>query len=559
MKPTLQLNARGLLQQVRGHAAAVGLLSGASSLLMLVPTLYLLQVFDRVLVGRSEVTLLALSLMALSLLVLLALAERGRTRALVGLSTRLDAWLSPAAWQAKLSLQQRQPSAEPSRALADVTELRQFLSGPGMLAFLDLPWSLLFAGALFLLHPLLGWTSLAFMALQLGLVVWGHRRSVALAQAHAAEVGQAQARLHTQLRAAESVQAMGLLPALRQRWQHQQQSLRERQAATLAREGALAAGSKWLRYAQQSLSLAVGAWLVIQGELTASAMIAGNVLMARALAPIDALAGGWRGLLGARSAFQRLATLLAEPAPQALDELAAGRAGGVNITLREAVVGVPGGEAAGMASGRAILQGTSLELRAGTVSVLTGASGCGKTTLARVLLGIWPLQAGELLWDGKPMNAQAFSRVGPRVGYVPQDLALFDGTLAENIARMQAVDAEAVIAAARAVGLHETLLRFPKGYDTPIGEAGHLLSAGQRQRLALARAVYGGPGLLVLDEPDAHLDEAGEQALLATLGTLKAQGRTVLIISHRPNILRQADLLLVMQDGRVETRAPAPC
>ena len=302
-----------------------------------------------------------------------------------------------------------------------------------------------------------------------------------------------------------------------------------------------------MRYSQPPLALGTAALLVIDGQLSPGGMIAANVLMTRALAPIDMMVGTWRSFIGARSAFERLEVLLRDyPARDpALSRVAPKGA----LTLRNVVASAPGRKTP-------ILKGVSTAVEAGTVTVVLGPSGSGKSTLARTMVGIWPDVSGEVLLDGLPIDGWDRTELGPYLGYLPQDIELFEGTIAENIARFGEVESEKVIAAARSAGLHEMILRFPKGYDTPIGEAGGLLSGGQRQRIGLARAVYGDPVLVVLDEPNANLDDVGEQALVRTVQGLKAAGRTVFLITHRPGILAVADRILILRDGLVQADGP---
>ena len=301
--------------------------------------------------------------------------------------------------------------------------------------------------------------------------------------------------------------------------------------------------SKFIRYTQQSLSLGAGALLVIDGQLSAGAMIAANVLMGRALAPIDQLAGTWRSFITTRSAFERLEALLGNhPERDAALTRVAPRGA---LTLSKVYATATGRK-------EPILKDINLTVPAGTVTAVIGPSGSGKSTLARVMIGIWPQVSGEVLLDELPMASWNRVDLGPHLGYLPQDIELFEGTIAENIARFRELDSEKVIEAARCAGLHDMILRFPKGYDTPIGEAGNLLSGGQRQRIGLARAVYGDPVLIILDEPNANLDDAGEAALARTVEDLKGKGRTVFLITHRPGAIAAADRLVLLRDGQIQ-------
>ena len=531
----------------RREFMVAGLFSLVVNLLLLSPTLYMLQVYDRVLVSRSEMTLLAVSLLTLFLFAVMAFAEWSRSRLLVRAGVRLDAVLGTRVFNASFEANLSQSGAPVQRAFSDLAEIRQFLTGNGIFAFFDAPWTPIYIAVLFFLHPLLGWVAIVFALVQAALAWLGHRRTVAPTEAAAKAQSEVNQFLQHKLRNAEVVEAMGMLAGLRQRWQ-------QRHTASMALHGAaqglthrITATSKWVRYCQQSLALGAGALLVIDGQLSPGAMIAANVLMTRALAPIDLMVSSWRSFLGARSAFDRLEQLLAlhperDPALTRVPPRG-------SVCLRQVQASAPG-------RSRPILQDVSLQAEPGSVTVVLGPSGSGKSTLARVLVGIWPDVSGEVLLDERLLDGWSRTELGPHLGYLPQDIELFDGTIAENIARFAQVDSGQVIAAAQSAGLHEMILRLPKGYDTPIGEAGGMLSGGQRQRIALARAIYGEPALIVLDEPNANLDDVGEAALNQAVRELKAKGKTVFLITHRPGAVQLADQLLVLQEGRVVMQGP---
>ena len=525
----------------------VGLFSMVANLLMLAPTLYMLQVYDRVLVSRSELTLIFVSLITLFLFGVMAFSEWARSRLLVRIGVRLDAALGTRVFNASFEANLSRSGAAAQRSFQDLIELRQFVTGNGTLAFFDVPWMPVYLAVLFFLHPFLGWVALAFTLVQLALAWFGHRNTVAPADA-ASKAGQAaNLFLQTKLRNTEVVESMGMLGGLQKRWAERHAHYMEQQGASQALSHRISAISKWVRYCQQSFALAAGALLVIDGQLTAGAMIAANVLMGRALAPIDQLVGTWRGFLSARNAFERLESLL-EAHPERDPALTRAAPRGA-LRLQQVVASAPGRK-------EPILKGVDLQADVGTVTVVLGPSGSGKSTLARVLMGIWPDVRGEVLLDERPLSGWDRAELGPHVGYLPQDVEMFDGTIAENIARFSDVDSEKVIAAARSAGLHEMILRFPKGYDTPMGEAGGLLSGGQRQRVGLARALYGNPAVIVLDEPNANLDDAGEAALMQAVREFKAKGRTIFLITHRPGAIAVADQLVVLQDGRVQAQGP---
>ena len=531
----------------RREFLVVGVFSMVANVLMLSPTLYMLQVYDRVMVSRSELTLLAMSLITLFLFCVMAFAEWMRSRVLVRSGVRLDAMLGTRVFNASFEANLAPSGVSPARSFGDLIQIRQFLTGNGILAFFDTPWTPVYMAVLFILHPMLGWLALFFAAVQGALAWFGHRSTVAPAEEASKASSEASMYLQGKLRNAEVLEPMGMVHNLRPRWaqRHDQAQLLQGRAQALTHR--ITAWSKFIRYAQQSLALGAGALLVIDGQLSPGGMIAANVLMTRALAPIDMLVGTWRGFIGARGAFGRLEALLAAHPERdpALSRVAPQGA----ITLREVVAVAPG-------RAEPILKGVNVAVAPGTVTVVLGPSGSGKSTLARCMVGIWPGVSGEVLLDGLPISGWDRNELGPYLGYLPQDIELFEGSIAENIARFGEVSSEKVIAAARSAGLHEMILRFPKGYDTPIGEAGNLLSGGQRQRIGLARAVYGDPVLVVLDEPNANLDDVGEAALVRTVQELKAKGRTVFLITHRPGIVAVADRLLILRNGMVQTEGP---
>lgn len=536
-----------VLWTFRREFIMVGVFSMVANVLMLTPTLYMLQVYDRVLLSRSELTLLAMSLITLFLFVVMAFAEWMRSRVLVRSGVRLDEALGSRVFNASFDAYLNQSSTGPARAFGDLIQIRQFLTGNGIFAFFDVPWAPIYIAVLFFMHPFLGWLSICFALVQLALAWFGHRHTVAPAEAASKAASEAGGYLQSKLRNAEVLESMGMVHNLRPHWQERHEGALALQSSSQSLAHRIMAWSKFIRYSQQSLALGAGALLVIDGQLSPGGMIASNILIARALAPIDMVVGTWRAFIGARSAFVRLEALLSEhPARDpALRRVAPQGA----LTLRDVVATAPGRK-------EPILQRVSLAVQPGTVTVVLGPSGSGKSTLARTMVGIWPDVAGEVLLDGLPIDGWDRTELGPYLGYLPQDVELFEGTIAENIARFGEVQSEKVIAAARSAGLHEMILRFPKGYDTPIGEAGGLLSGGQRQRIGLARAVYGDPVLVVLDEPNANLDDVGELALVRSVQGLKAAGRTVVLITHRPGILAVADRLLVLRDGRVQADGP---
>ena len=531
-----------VLWAFRREFIVVGVFSMVANVLMLTPTLYMLQVFDRVMLSQSRMTLMTVTIVMMFLLAVMSFSEWSRSRLLIRAGVRLDGLINTRIFNASFDAYLSQSGANPGRAFADLTELRQFLTGQGIFAFFDTPWTPIYIAVLFLMHPWLGFLAIIFALVQGALAWFGHRRTVAPAVEAMEAQSEAGAYLHGKLRNAEVLQSMGMVNNLRPHWSARHDKALARSSTAQALGQRIVAWSKFIRYTQQSLALGAGALLVIDGQLTPGAMIASNVLMTRALAPIDMLVSSLRGFIGARAAFDRLETLLRDHPERDAGLTRVPPTGA--LTLRDVVATAPGREAP-------ILRDVSIDTPAGLVTVVIGPSGSGKSTLARVMVGIWPNVSGEVLLDGRPIQGWDRTELGPHLGYLPQDIELFDGTIAENIARFSEVDSGKVIAAATSAGLHQMILRFPQGYDTPIGEAGGLLSGGQRQRIGLARALYGNPSLLVLDEPNANLDDAGDAALLKAVRELKAAGKTVFLITHRPGVLAVADRVLVLRDGQV--------
>ncbi|MBK6361600.1 MAG: type I secretion system permease/ATPase [Comamonadaceae bacterium] len=535
------------LWSFRHEFLVVGLFSLIANVLMLVPTVYMLQVYDRVMVSTSQLTLLVVSLITLFLLGVLAFSEWARSRLLIRISVRLEDMLSTRVFNASFESYLNEARAHPAGALGDLLQVRQFLTGQGVFAFFDAPWTPVYIGVLFLIHPWLGVLAIAFALVQAALGWFGQRHIHAPSEVASESLNKAQSFLYSKLRNAEVVEAMGMTGNLLRRWEARYAAYMQKNGIATATQTRIVGWSKFVRYSQQSLALGMGALLVIDGQLTVGAMIASNVLMIRALTPIDQMVSAWRNYAGVRAAFLRLERLL-EDYPE--------RDAALKRTAPLGEMQVRNLNAGARGRTEPILKNINAVFSPGTVTAVLGPSGSGKSTLSRVLVGIWPDIHGEVLLDGRPIKDWDRDELGPYIGYLPQDIELFEGTIAENIARFGEIDSEKVIAAARCTGLHEMILRFPYGYDTPVGESGGLLSGGQRQRIALARAVYGNPLMIVLDEPNANLDDAGEDALMKAVHALKNSGKTIVLVTHRPSALSMADRLLVLREGRVEAFGP---
>ncbi len=536
-----------VLWGLRREFAVVGVFSMVVNLLMLTPTIYMLQVYDRVMVSQSHLTLLVVSLICLFLFGVMAFSEWARSILLVRTGVKLDQLLSHRVFKGTFLAYLNPSDSSPAKAFNDLTAMRQFLTGNGVFAFFDSPWVPIYVAVLFLLHPWLGVLALLFAVVQ-GAIAWfGHSLSKEAQLISSRAQTETQGFLGSKLRNVDVLVSMGMLEGLYRRWRDKQLKALLLAGDAQSKTGALTALSKFVRYVQQSLSLGAGAWLVVVGEISPGAMIAANVLMTRALAPIDLLVSTWPSFLTTKDAFERLRTLLQLSAPGRTDVMKNRPVG--QLTLEKVTVRVPGRD-------KPVLDGVSFVALPGTVTVVLGPSGSGKSTLARAMMGIGQMPAGQVLLDGRAITDWTRESLGPYVGYLPQDIELFDGTVAENIARIGEVDSQAVIAAAEAAGLHQMILRFPKGYDTPMGQAGAFLSGGQRQRIGLARALYGEPSLVVLDEPNANLDDEGEKALLNAMLLLKSKGANVILISHRPGVLAVADRVVILQDGQLVASGP---
>ncbi|MBV6367906.1 type I secretion system permease/ATPase, partial [Pseudomonas aeruginosa] len=461
----------------RSALRSVAAFSGVINLLMLVPSLYMLQVYDRVLSSANEVTLLMLTLMALGVFVFMGALEALRSFVLVRVSERFDGQLHGRIYAAAFERNLRAGGQEASQALHDLTTLRQFITGQALFAFFDAPWFPVYLLVIFLFDPWLGLLSLVG-ALALMALAWFNERATRAPLAKAGELSIKSGQLASNnLRNAEVIEAMGMLGSMRGRWERLHQAFLDQQSLASERAARINALSKYLRIALQSLVLGLGAWLAVEGRITPGMMIAGSILMGRALGPIDQLIGVWKQWGAARDAYRRLSGLLDEfPARERRMELPEPRG---HLLLESLDAAPPGSEAR-------TLRGLTLAIPAGSVVGVIGPSGSGKSSLARVVLGIWPTLHGSVRLDGAEIRQYERETLGPRIGYLPQDIELFAGTVAENIARFGEVQADKVVEAARLAGVHELVLRLPQGYDTVLGVGGAGLSGGQRQRIALA-------------------------------------------------------------------------
>lgn len=526
---------------------AVATFSLFINLLLLVPAIFMLQVFDRVLASRSTETLLVLGVgVAVALLFMMAL-EFVRTRLLTLVGIAFDKFYGPVVMEAQLARAALYGGADYTHGMHDVAMLRQFFSGIGIMALFDSPWTLAYLGVIFLFHPLLG-TVAVLGAAALLMLTWVHER---LARGPVVKMQFASRRalraFEAGMRNAEVISAMGMSRNFTGRWARLDAELLAHHESAGNIAGYVGGVGKFVRQGLQALMLALAAWLVIRQEVTAGVMIAATIIFGRALQPVELVIASWRSLLETRAAYGRIADVLRESgAPIDATELPV-PAGEFRV---EEIWFAPRGR------GKPVLHGVTFDLAAGESLAVLGPSASGKSTLARLLIGIWKPTTGVIRLDGADVSAWPRSRLGTYVGYLPQGVELFEGTVSENIARLGAVDSQAVIEAASRAGAHEMILRLPQGYDTPISEGGANLSGGQRQRVALARALFGDPRVVVLDEPDANLDAEGEAALLRTIQQLKRGGITQVIVSHRPSVVSAVDKVLVLGEGIVRYFGP---
>jgi PrtD family type I secretion system ABC transporter len=532
------------LYPLLAHAA---LFSLVVNVLLVVPSLFSLQVFDRVLTSRSQETLtLLLALTAFSLAVIMVL-EAARSRLLAAASVSLDRALGTRILSGLLEQAAHSRGAEFDHGMRDVATLRGFLSGPGVCSLFDAPWLPVFLIVIFLLHPLLGSLALAG-ATSLIVIAWLNERlmrgAIEQAMTHGRRAGRF---VDSSLRNAEAVRGLGMTGTVAQRWTQLNEATLASQQSTSRVAARFTAASRMLRQVLQIVMMAAAAYLAIHQEITPGTMIAASLLLSRAFQPVEAIIGGWRSLVEARAAYRHLDQLLRAHTRQAAATELPAPSGAVS--LERVVFGIGYGA-------RPIIAGVSLDIAAGDSIALIGPSASGKSSLARLLVGVWNPVSGTVRLDGADLRQWPRDRLGLYVGYLPQDVELFAGTIAENIARLGDVDSERVIDAARLAHAHEMILRLPGGYDTVIGEGGAGLSAGQCQRIGLARALYGEPKLVVLDEPNANLDAEGEAALARTTATLKQAGVTQVLVTHRPSLAQHVDKVLVLQEGQVQMFGP---
>ncbi len=528
------------LNDFKGAFRTVGIFSAIINLMLLVPSLYMLQVYDRVLASRNETTLLMLTLMVLVAFFFMSALEFVRSFVLIRVGAQLDMKLNKRIYTAAFEQNLKKAGGNAGQSLQDLTTLRQFLTGNALFAFFDAPWFPVYLAVIFLFNSSLGVFALCGTIV---LIVLAYVNEVVSKKplAEASSMAIAAGNLATNnLRNAEVIEAMGMLPNLMSRWFKLHGRFLQLQAEASEKAGIIGAGTKFVRVSLQSLVLGFGALLVLDGKITGGMMIVSSILMGRTLSPVEQLIGIWKTWSSTRSAYKRLNELLAANPPRQSGMSLPKPLGHISV---EAVTAAPPG------STIAVIKNLSFAIVPGDVLGIIGPSGAGKSTLARLLVGVWPSAMGKVRLDSADVYLWNKDELGPHIGYLPQDIELFAGTVSENIARFGEVDPEKVISAAKRTGVHEMILQFPQGYDTPLGDGGAGLSGGQKQRIGLARAMYDDPSLLVLDEPNSNLDEVGEQALVAAIVDFRKRGKTLVLITHRTSAIGVTNKLLVLQGG----------
>jgi ATP-binding cassette, subfamily C, bacterial exporter for protease/lipase len=527
---------------------SIGAFSGCVNLFMLVPAIYMMQVYDRVLASRNDFTLVMLSLIALGLFAIISALEFVRSMVVIRVGAKIDAFLNQRIYTAAFEQNLKSAGINAGQALSDLNTIRQFVTGSGMFAFFDAPWFPLYLAVLFILNPVLGLFALVSTSVLIALA-WINElvSSAALNEANSVAV-QSTTMATNNLRNAEVIEAMGMLPNMRERWFSLHSKFLQLQAQASKKAATITAITKFVKISVQSLILGLAAYLVIKNQLTAGAMIAATVLMGRALGPVEQIIGVWRQWRGVLSAYHRLNELLQN------NPL---RKQAMSLPIPQGAVKFEQVSAAPPGSKQLVLKNINFELAAGEVMGLIGPSGSGKSTLARLLVGIWPASIGTVRLDNADVYQWNKDELGPHIGFLPQDIELFSGTIAENISRFGKIDSDKVIAAAKLAGVHDLILHMPEGYETQIGDSGAGLSGGQKQRIGMARALYGDPAMIVLDEPNSNLDDMGELALAKTLVELRERKKTIVIISHRPSIIRVTQKIMLLQNGAVIAFGPS--
>lgn len=536
------------LKSCSRYFAFAAMFSAGINLLFLAPSIFMLQLYDRVLSSSSLATLFMLLAAVLLALSTLGVLDDVRARILIRAGIRLDTMLAPRVLSALIERGVHPGGAQHGQAMRDLDNFRQFVTGPGVHAVFDAPWMPFYIMVTFMLNPILGVVAVGGAVLLVCLAIANELGTRAgLKTANQAAV-KSYSTTESTLRNAEVIQAMGMQPGLMARWSRDRATVLGYQALSSDRSAFFQAAIKFSRMVLQVVMLSAGAWLVIERVITPGAMFASSIIMGRALMPIEQIVGAWRQFAAARESYNRVRDLLAAQPPRDVNKTTLPKPTGA-LSIERLYYALAGHE-------KPILKGLTFAIKPGEAVGIVGPSAAGKSTLARLLVGVWKPSAGTVRLDGADVYTWDRADFGRYIGYLPQDIELFDGTVRDNIARFTDCETEEVITAAKRAGVHDFVLHLPHGYDTNIGEAGATLSGGMRQRVGLARALFGSPRLLILDEPNSNLDSDGEQALMVALNEMKAGGTTIIIIAHRPSILGAVDRLMVLRDGSIELFGP---
>ena len=536
-----------IVASFKSSVKTIALFSAVINMLMLVPSLYMLQVYDRVLASQNEMTLLLITIMVVIAFIIMAALEFVRSFVLIRVGSQLDMKLNRRIYTAAFEQNLKQAGGNAGQALQDLTAVRQFLSGNSLFAFFDAPWFPIYLLIIFLVHPSLGIFAICGTIVHIGLAFWNESATKApLIEASTMAVSASNLATNN-LRNADVIEAMGMLPNFTNRWFSLHARFLNLQVMASEKASLISAVTKFVRIALQSLILGFAALLVLDGKITGGMMIVCTILMGRVLNPVEQVLGVWRSWNSTKNAYQRLSDLL-EANPVRTSSMSLPKP--IGILSVEAITVFP------PSTNISVLNNLTFTISPGDVLGVIGSSGAGKSSLARALVGIWPSVSGKVRLDGADIYKWNKEELGPYIGYLPQDIELFSGSISENIARFGDIYPEKVVVAAKRAGVHEMILRLPKGYDTIVSDGGTGLSGGQKQRIGLARAIYDDPSFIVLDEPNSNLDEVGELALINTIQDLRNCGKTIVIITHRASTLAVTNKLLVLKDGAAQMFGP---
>ena len=519
-----------------------------ADLLSIAPLLYMMNVFDRVISSRSGITLVSLTLLILAIYVFWSAIEWIRSRLLVRLSLRIDWDLSADIFDASFRRYVGRKNINVHQLLGDLTTMRQFMTGQGVLTIMDAPFAIIFIIIGCLFHPYLAVFAIVTTILMVVVSYFTFKVTTPILKVANDANAEASRVASNSLRQAEATLALGMMGAIRQRWYNQHHKYLQNQVNASEASGLMGGMSGFLQKALPSLQMALGAYLAKAGLFTGGMVMAATILISKSVAPIQKLVANWKDLVAAKQSYERLNALLEEDTKREMQMQLPSVMGTLDVSKASAV---PPGH------NKPVLLDIDFKARPGQAIAIVGPSAAGKTCLARLLVGIWKPARGSVRLDAVELSDWNPDEFGPQIGYVPQEIEFFEGTVAENIARLGEINPEKVVQAAKLIGMHEIILSFPKGYDTELGETGFALSGGQRQRLAIARAFYGMPKYIVMDEPNANLDEVGESALVQAVSYLKSQGTTIVMTTHRPRLVSVVDSLLVLRNGQQVGFGPA--